>query len=473
MTESSARETAKAKNWSWILAWLAALLLGLFAGQYLLEMNFKVPYLECRSWACLFRTVCWYLVAGIISVGLGIFFKKKIKDGRQNLSQILVWMVGVALVVICIKIPPVGTQDPYWNLLLAKGWVSAGLNPYQTTAVMMAQDPLYQILDSWKDSSMTHGPLWVGMLGWAIRVSSDFLESILILKILAGGALILTAWLAGRVAGQKSDLDNSNRKTIVIATILWNPFILEQVVVNLHADIYLGLAVLAGLYFSSRNQNMRSAVCLILGALVKYVSGILIVIPIWQAMTRPGSLAQKIRRGLGMIVVSAAIFLATTYTLGFSPIDLASALGEEARNRLRLGFSWFWTGGLLLIFRTPAVLRLAAIITAFFTAIWLETKGVKDYLTYVLPLLVLILLSPWFMSWYALWFLPVLAASEKWQKVWWWSAVLPLTNGLFPPVFLSGVLVCVLPILIVWRGPRGIANELREIFAKRRGTREI
>ncbi len=171
---------------------------------------------------------------------------------------------------IMIWMQPITTTDLYGYV--ARGYLFAHLGQNPMTA------PAYQLPGglSVDRPPSPYGPLWLliaGGISWLC--GENLLANMLIYKMIGALGLALSLFLIDRLAARIAPA----RRLRIDALFGWSPLLVYEAVGNGHNDIVMMLCVLLALTLMLRGRAQWAFAFLVLGALIKYVSAVLV--PLW------------------------------------------------------------------------------------------------------------------------------------------------------------------------------------------------
>ena len=256
---------------------------------------------------------------------------------------------------------------------------------------------------------MIYGPAWTLIAMGVAYLVSSLGAALLLLKSAMLFFIVLSGLLLWRCMGL---LDIPiQRKQGIFLLMAWNPFIWQVGLVDAHNDLLLLCSLLASLYFLLKKNYTASIVALTLGGLVKYISLIFVLIPLWY-MFRDAHLSTAKKIANFNIAVIVSILLVFFIYMPFGGITLQTFTGLSAQiDHIGLP-SVFLPGTALLIklFHFDfSQLRMLGLFSAVILML-VCLKKQKLLLAYTAPLmLIFFFATPWFQSWYGLWLLPLAA----------------------------------------------------------------
>jgi hypothetical protein len=290
----------------------------------------------------------------LVAAALGVLWMQRIvarlPDAARSERDIV---RGGALLCLCAAIlPPMLTEDPVSYVVRGRVLAVHGANPYTVLAAEFAAvDPMVALAKDWAHFPLPYGPLaalWQGALAWLGELPAFLpwearLGLTLLLFKLANAALFLACGvLAARLAAPH-DAPTRARAALLV---LWNPFLLLELVGNGHNDVLLVFPLLLACAAAQRDRHGRAAFWLLLSAQIKFVT--LAVAPLFLvfAWRRGAMRAACAGNALGALLFAALgyVFWRQPGALGFldrqmaqytTPLHdlLAGLLGDHALAR--------------------------------------------------------------------------------------------------------------------------------------------
>ncbi|MBI2623361.1 MAG: hypothetical protein HYW65_02185 [Candidatus Liptonbacteria bacterium] len=329
--------------------------------------------------------------------------------GALPQKTVRVWIVVFFLIfsAIAVATSPTKSQDVYWNLLLAKGWVVEHLNPYLTAPDMLRGDPWFAPYINWTHLPMMYGPLWTYLIAGAVYVGQSLAASLFLMKLAAFASLLLSGYALWRIMALHRMADGA--KNAVLLLLAWNPAVLQLLVMDAHNDFLIVPSILFSYLFFKQEKYAASALLLLLGGFVKYVPFFLLPIPLFYLLFRNNAPWLKKCAQFGGVLLGAAGLAALLYA-PFGGISASIAAAGNAVVPGTTDASLFPTMALAttLGLELPAI-RAMGILAGVFVLLWFVFRN-KPLLAYTFPFLAIFIFgTPWFLPWYALWIFPLLA----------------------------------------------------------------
>lgn len=321
------------------------------------------------------------------------------------------------LVIICILFSrPIYSQDVYWNLLMAKGFVQNHMNPYSTTPNNLSFLPWSEYVGAWRDMPLSHGPLSplihaVGALFTNINIA------IVALRFVYTATLLFCVGIYYRLIKR---LVEPEKQLLYAVALILNPFVLLNTLSELHIDVVI-MSSLTFAYFALLNKKyLLASLAVAFASGTKYIMAVNLL-PIVYAMRYKYGLNAKF---LKKLVIATFTFLITILVMylpfGYGRHLFSGIVGTQASvysNSSTLPFVVFikWLLGI-----TPETLKvfglgILIVITLYFS---IRQRFLEAF---VFPYVFLFLLgTDWLFPWYFLWMFPLLILLTKNIEVIFW-----------------------------------------------------
>jgi len=345
-------------------------------------------------------------------------------SARRVLAIALLGFAGLALLTFFTH--PTRSQDIYHSLLLGKGAALHGWNPYATTPEVLKDDPWAYPVLAWRDIPMTYGPLWTLEMMLIAALCTSLEAALLLARLVMLAALVGAGFALWRSLGHMGR--SAREQTGILSLLALNPFLIQAALVDLHNDVLILAGLTWSYLFLLERRYAASALALVVAGLVKYVTWLLVPVPLWFLLRDRGISLKTVRAAGGSLVAGAGVVWLTY--LPFGGVVSAFRSSELAEFLDQLGMrSQCLPGAFLLLETLPLShgnLRTLGVGLATVTlagCCWRDRR--LQAFTWPLAAL-LFFATPWFQSWYALWILPLLAL--EWSQ----ASVVLLTIFLVP-----------------------------------------
>lgn len=375
---------------------------------------------------------------------------------RRRVRKVI-WIGALIAGLIYVFTPAMLSHDMLVYTSYSRLIANYHANPYFVPLSQFPNDP-YVPLNYWANSVAAYGPLWLlvcGLLGFI--AGPQPVSYILAFRLFALAAHLVNTWLVGstlRAAGQ-------SQRTVTLGTLLYalNPLVLLESSLGGHNDVFMVTLLLAGLWLAARAQQrgrlllpggyLPPVIAFMLATLVKFttlpVVGLFIVFVAWNAWRGKQHVedsshqanARRWRPAIKVIVLSAITACLVTLVF-YGPFwihhnlrDILKSFGtppsalfaENSILQAILAWSHNYSlpaglpGRLLSFFSIRKVwddLNIAVVgLTCIAGVIWLRRSPTLR--TFTLASLVtlgaLLLVTPWFYSWYVTWLVGLAAVA--------------------------------------------------------------
>lgn len=322
--------------------------------------------------------------------------------------RVLAMLIACALVVwsLATLVQPMAARDVYWNVSHGQSWVELQRNPYLQSLTEVRGELWYGGVIEYEWLPMTHGPVWVWILGAAVWVGGSGYASMIVLKVFACVAYGVTIYLITRMpryAGQ-----SMSRRMQVLALLLLSPASIFFSIVDVHNDVYVMLGLTAAVYAMVRQRYEWAIYAFWFAGMVKYFPLLLLGIPVIAILrsehTRRSKVITLVRSALVLFVVTAVLYAPFGYSLG-----LLTGVNDEFSSRFYVFFASPPVAALMLYFGSAVLLYVRVFGLSALLAIAYGYAIRKKYdkgITIGVGAL-LLLGTPWLLGWYGIWVLPL------------------------------------------------------------------
>jgi hypothetical protein len=349
--------------------------------------------------------------AGVLAVLTFLWLLRAAWRGEVS-ARFAVALVVVLHLVVLLALPLLFSRDVYSYAYEGRIRAVYGANPYVQTPLDFPSDPLWRLVGpAWVDTPAVYGPAFTSLAAATVRLFEATTAQVAAFRLLAGAASLAAAaciwWTCRRLRPE--------RTAFGVLAFGANPAVLFLAVASGHNDLLVGLAVVGAFALVVRGRPVVALVVLTLGALVKASAALpLVLLLVWLIAARPRG--RRLRTALafiGMVVGIAAVF-ALPYLQRQDPtlgqVELAGHEGGIAPalwlRRWVDGVSFNSLGSAARIVIAAALIGLFGLLVRWTwrRAAGLESVGVGA--SWGWSLLVLTLLGPVLLPWYATWTLP-------------------------------------------------------------------
>ena len=365
----------------------------------------------------------------------------------RSLTWIVVALVGIMLIFT----PALLSHDLFVYADYGHTLITHHTNLYFIPPASVSHDPI-TLLDDWRASIAAYGPLWLVFSALVAVVGGDHpLRYIVEFRALALMAHLVNAWLILRI------LRASGRspRTATLGMMLYalNPLALIESALGAHNDVVMVMFMLLGILLAQRalKHGMSRfldyappAIAFTLAALIKFTSLPLIVfyLALLLRISLQAAVGQDSSRRLlpallksciaGLICAATALLFYAPFWIGHSVKAILLSFSSPPSSRLaensilRASEGWIaryglppsssWMHTILLLLANHTTWNgLNLLVVAFATLIgvaliWRTPAAPTITLAALIALGALLLVTPWFFSWYVTWLVALAAA---------------------------------------------------------------
>jgi hypothetical protein len=418
------------KSWTWIF-WPNHLLFPYWE-------NITLSITLSQQFALSFYLLTWkesmllfvaFLV--IFLVYLGALY---VLPGR--VTQRFLLISTLLLGILFLLIPVVTSQDLFLYIGYARMAVLYHLNPFTVSPSAIQSDPVYASI-FWAHQPSLYGPVWIGpiaALQWLVlELGLKSLDPVVLLLRLFGLAIHLGStqlvWvLSGKLQGQNGPLSLLRRKQVTLA-FAWNPLLLIEACVNVHADILMLFLLLLALWVLMYGQERNTIISPLWWVGVAIILALATGVKVNAAIFVPGLLlfAWLQRQSVRTMLLIGASYLITVgiltlpFLLGGSPFTALFANPSSSQDvnslpEFLVGLYkiivrlWAFPSTILSIDAVGSITHTLSILVFLGVYGWLCWKARNSLHTIAhlvcwmaaAWLLYCVFGSPWFWPWYAI-----------------------------------------------------------------------
>jgi hypothetical protein len=423
-------------------AWLPTDL-GLIANHQASQAN--TNYIEFLVLIAL-AFVCYGLCA------LFLLRQKKTAEDQNQYHQIsrLIWLSTIAAGILFVFTPAMPSHDILVYASYSRLIATYHANPYFVPLTAYPHDP-FNTFNYWADATAAYGPVWLFVCSiWGFILGPQLPGYVLAFRLFALAVHLVNTWLVAtilRTSGQPS-------RVVTLGTLLyaWNPLVLLESSLGGHNDVlmvtFLLMGILASVRAEKKNQltHARSyvpaTVAFTMAALVKFTMLPIIALfilllmcralrpasPIafrngdavshhWRSALSTGSIAS-----IASVLVAIAMYgpfwighgiynilnsFTTPPSANFAENSILLALFKSYEAHALQPGTWGYT--LLQAFTSRQIwdminfVTLVGLIITGATWLW-RAPTVRTFILVAMTTLgVLLIITPWFFSWYVTW----------------------------------------------------------------------
>lgn len=359
----------------------------------------------------------WLIAAGVASMGFAVagflVLLRATLRGVVSLRAVIVLAV-LANVVIVTMLPLLFSRDVYSYAFYGRIVAVYDENPYVHTPVEFGGDDLWPLVGpKWVDTPAVYGPAFTTISGAVARVFDTPAAQVDAYRWLAGlAALATVAAIASITRRLRPD-----RAAFAVAAFGLNPAVLFLGVASGHNDLLVALAIALGALLLVQERTLAAAAVLAVGAMIKAP----VVLPLVLAIVWAVARTERPRRARALVThVGLAVAIGLAFAISYLQTDdptlgmleLAGHEGWLAPSGLVAKvFGWlsFGTLGVLARVGFAAVLLIAFVRLARDLARRAVAPEPVEAVCAAMgwSLVMLMLLGPVLLPWYAAWALPL------------------------------------------------------------------
>lgn len=217
------------------------------------------------------RPLSTYFYLTILSLQF-IFYFIFIKSAKKITTKSL-WILILVMAGILTFSYNAFSYDLFNYIFAAKVVLHYGQNPYLLTALDFPHDPMLSFMH-WTHNTYQYPPLWLGLtLPFYFLGFGYFLPTVYLFKILG------TVCFLGSIYFFQKILHKTNPQQEILGVILYalNPLIIIELLISSHNDSSMMFLALMGIYFILQKKWVWGIIAIILSALTKEVTILLLV----------------------------------------------------------------------------------------------------------------------------------------------------------------------------------------------------
>lgn len=359
----------------------------------------------------------WLIAAGVVSMGFAaagfLMLLRATWRGVVSLRTVMVLAV-LANVVIVTMLPLLFSRDVYSYAFYGRIVAVYDENPYVHTPVEFSGDDLWPLVGpKWVDTPAVYGPAFTTVSGAVARAFDTPAGQVDAYRWLAGLAALATVAVIASLARRL----RPDRAAFAVAAFGLNPAVLFLGVASGHNDLLVALAVALGALLLVRERTLAAVAVLAVGTLIKAPVAFPLVLAIVWAVARSErphrTRTLLTHAGLAVVIgLAFAVSYMQTDDPTFGMLELAGHEGWLAPSGLVAKvFGWlsFGTLGGLARVGFAAVLLVAFVRLARDLARRAVAQEPVDTVCAAIgwSLVMLMLLGPVLLPWYAAWALPL------------------------------------------------------------------
>ncbi|TML01852.1 MAG: hypothetical protein E6G40_01915 [Actinobacteria bacterium] len=378
-------------------------------------------------------TIVSLLILAALVLALGVVFLEAWR-GRVRLGAVLA-AVGVSL-ALAVAAPVLLSRDVYSYAVYGRIFTLHGANPYLVPPSAFPFDPFVQVASrEWIHAPSVYGPAFTLLSASVAWIwGGSVAGTLLAFKVIAAASVGVASLLAARTA----ETIRPGKQAAAATAIGLNPVIVVHTVGGGHNDALLALCIAGALMLAVRSQSsadhrpsnghstgpafLGATTLLTLAVLVKSVALPILLLWLWHVVRRTSTDRRNIA------VVTHGLLVVALAGAGFGPF---AAGGRTFRALLSVASRQGWASGPGLVVRgarafgravgggstgvaldTLVSVAFAALFLALFWRILTRPVASDQPDAWGRSMLLFALAAPYFLPWYAAWFLPLVVFME-------------------------------------------------------------
>ena len=359
----------------------------------------------------------WLIAAGVLSMGFAaagfLALLRAIRRGLVGFRTVIVLTV-LANVLVVTMLPLLFSRDVYSYAFYGRIVAVYDGNPYVQTPVEFGSDDLWPLVGpKWVDTPAVYGPAFTTASGMVARVSDTPAAQVDAYRALAGLAALATVAVIVAITRRL----RPGREAFAAAAFGVNPAVLFLGVASGHNDLVVALSIATGVLLLVRGRTHASVAVLTVGALIKATVVFPLVLVIVWAVARSDRerRARALLAHAGLAVAIGLVFAAPYLQAEDPSLGMVELAGHEGwlapSGMVAKIFGWlsFGTLGWLARVAFAGVLAVTFVRLARDVA---RRGAAGEHVASIAAaigwsLLVLMLLGPVLLPWYAAWALPL------------------------------------------------------------------
>ena len=219
---------------------------------------------------------------------------------------------------------PVNAIDLFIYAVRSRLLTTYGENPLAARPADFPDDPFLAFASpEWADNVSPYGPLWnliAAPITWLS--GDDLLQALIGFKLLAVVSVLVGGWLIARTVAAA----RPGTEATAALFYLWNPLVLWEGIGNGHNDVVMVVPLLLALWCWVTRRDSVVIPLLLVAALIKYVTVLVIPLAAVALWRRGGTAANRTRLALSSGLLSLLAVL-----IAFVPFYDLAAVAESIR----------------------------------------------------------------------------------------------------------------------------------------------
>jgi hypothetical protein len=368
---------------------------------------------------------------------------------QMKTTRTLLWIGIVVVGLIFVLLPGMASKDIFVYADYGDIFGRHGANPYFVLPIQVSPGDQLTQTDGWSNAFSAYGPLWSFVTAlMAIALGDHPLSNFYAYRVLGLVCHIINIFLVGmiiRAAGR-----SERAATLGMLIYAWCPLTLFESILGGHNDAFMSVFLLLGIWLAFRAEHkgltrpanyLPAIIALSLAGLVKFttipVVIFFLVLLAGKALGLPATSARSLqwKNAFKHVLIAGVIFVAITFIfyvpfwIGHSVKDILLSFGappssSASQNSLmKVGVIYLkahhdasgLTGHIMSILASHTLWTLFEVLglcACFALSVW-RTWTAPTMRTFVLSSLaalsILLLVTPWFYSWYVIWLIALAA----------------------------------------------------------------
>jgi Glycosyltransferase family 87 len=301
----------------------------------------------------------------------------------------VVCALAVAIQLVPLAGPVLLSRDVYSYWAYGRIVWAHDSNPYDHPPADFPHDPATAATAGpWRQTTSVYGPVFTGVsAGVAAVAGSSKLTAAFLFRVAAALAVLVTAFLAARLA---------RHKALSAALVGWNPLFAVHFAGGGHNDALMVACMVAALALTPRSRDRAAGALWLVAAAIK--SAALVLFPLVLPRSRRGVWFGALA-ALLVITLVASVAFGDAWWSNFSGLNRREA-GFSIPSRLdQLGLGEFGSAWL------PKIVLAVG-------GAWLFLQALRGRVRLGLAAGLLLVTSQWILPWYGLWPIGLAAAEE-------------------------------------------------------------
>lgn len=324
------------------------------------------------------------------------------RGGRVSVRVLLGGAVFLHLLVLFAPLPQ--SQDFYQYLFYGRMQAAYGANPYAVQPVGFWLDAWYGLI-RWPTQTSVYGPVWSLLSAGVAKVSGSNLAAAIVLMKTAIFAMDLSImWSILRLARDRRDPEHAAGWGLLVYA--WNPLVLITVPLGGLVDVGVAAAILGAMVARRNGRTWLATALLAAATLVKVYAGVALLLHL-VLMLRQGGARKARAHAAGAAALAALTF--APYWAGWQTFRGLLNIVDRS-NKSLTGTLQKLLGSMFRLMGVSAALDDAAAVVRWFVfaalagvVVWAIRRVHTEHDLWYGTLVVLsmyVLLSPWYLYWY-------------------------------------------------------------------------